>query len=184
MSYIKIPLDAGDFSLIDRKVVEVLNQMPERDRFIRGLRAWVGFKQTRVNYVRPERMFGRTTNSLIKNFWWARKGIFSFSYVSLELIVYLALLIVFVSLVGIIVQIILRFLLPDTPRGFTTVIVLLLFMGGIQLLCLSILGEYIGKMFEELKQRPMYVVKDIINYPKPQGTSRKRKGKTTNKNEK
>ena len=69
-----IPLDAGDFSLIDRKVVDVLNRLPERDRFVRGLRAWVGFKQTGVPYVRPERMFGRTTNSFVTNLRWARKG--------------------------------------------------------------------------------------------------------------
>src|SRR5215212_1314338 len=74
LSYVKIPLDAGDFSLIDRKVVDVLKQFPERDRFLRGLRAWVGFKQTGIPYVRPERMFGKTTNSLVKNFLWATKG--------------------------------------------------------------------------------------------------------------
>jgi polyisoprenyl-phosphate glycosyltransferase len=80
LSYIKMPLDAGDFSLIDKKVVEILKQFPERDRFLRGLRAWVGFKQTGVTYIRPERMFGKSTNNLIKNLQWATKGILSFSY--------------------------------------------------------------------------------------------------------
>ena len=86
LAYIKVPLDAGDFSLIDRKVVNVLISMPERDMFLRGLRAWTGFKQTGVNYIRPERMFGRTTNNLLSNIRWAKKGIFSFSYLPLELI--------------------------------------------------------------------------------------------------
>src|SRR3972149_12016783 len=108
MSYIRIPLDAGDFSLIDRKVVDVLMQFPERDRFLRGLRAWVGFKQTGVSYIRPERMFGKTTNSFIKNFQWATKGIFSFSYVPIEIITLISFLVFIVALVGIILQIILR----------------------------------------------------------------------------
>ena len=86
MSYVSIPLDAGDFSLIDRKVVEVLKQFPERDRFLRGLRAWVGFKQTGIPYTRPERMFGKTTNNFLKNLNWASKGVFSFSFVPLQLI--------------------------------------------------------------------------------------------------
>lgn len=165
LSYIKIPVDAGDFSLIDRKVVEVLKKMPERDRFIRGLRAWVGFKQIGVNYTRPKRMFGKTTNSFLKNFGWARKGIFSFSYVPLEFVTYLALTVIMLSFIGIIIQVILRFILPNVARGFSTVIVIILFLGGIQLLCLSIVGEYLGRIFEEIKQRPLYVVKNIINKP-------------------
>src|SRR5258708_6477919 len=85
-AYVPMPLDAGDFSLIDRRVVEAINRLPENNRFVRGLRAWVGFRQTGIPYVRPERMFGRTTNSLLRNFGWARKAIFSFSYVPLDLI--------------------------------------------------------------------------------------------------
>lgn len=159
ISYIRMPLDAGDFSLIDRKVVDVLKQFPERDRFLRGLRAWVGFKQTGIPYVRPERMFGKTTNSLLKNFQWATKGIFSFSYVPLQLITLLSLLVFFIALIGIIAQIILRIFIPSTPLGITTVLVVVLFIGAIQLLGISILGEYIGKIFEEVKQRPKYIVK-------------------------
>lgn len=165
LSYIKIPLDAGDFSLIDRKVVDVLNLMPERDRFVRGLRAWAGFKQVGVPYFRPERMFGRSTNNWRRNFGWARKGIFSFSYTPLEFIMYISLIVVLFSFVGILVQIILKILSPGTPRGISTLIVLVLFLGGIQLLSISILGEYVGRIFEEVKQRPMYVVKSIFNKP-------------------
>lgn len=166
ISYIQIPLDAGDFSLIDSKVFNVLKQFPERDRFLRGLRAWVGFKQTGIKYIRPERMFGKTTNNFLKNFQWATKGIFSFSYVPLQLMTLLSLLVFFLSLLGMIAQIILRFLLPSTPLGVTTVLVAVLFIGAIQLLGISILGEYIGKIFEEAKQRPRYIVKSIFKNPK------------------
>lgn len=162
MSYIKIPLDAGDFSLIDRRVVEVLKQFPERDRFLRGLRAWVGFKQTGIPYIRPERMFGKTTNNLLKNFEWATKGIFSFSYVPLEIMTLLSLLTFFLSLLAIVIQIVLRLIFPDTPRGATTVLIAILFIGAIQLLGISVLGQYIGKIFEEVKQRPKFVVKSIF----------------------
>lgn len=162
MSYVNMPLDAGDFSLVDRKVLEVLKQFPERDRFLRGLRAWVGFKQTGVPYIRPERMFGKTTNSLLKNLNWATKGIFSFSYVPLQMITLLSLLVFFIALIAIVVQIILRLFLPYIPQGTTTILIAVLFMGAIQLLGISILGEYIAKIFEEVKQRPKYIVKSII----------------------
>ena len=84
LAYVKIPLDAGDFSLIDRRVVDAMNALPERQRFLRGLRAWVGYRQVGVKYVRPERMFGRTTNSFRKNLGWARRAIVSFSYAPLD----------------------------------------------------------------------------------------------------
>jgi len=166
MSYVKIPLDAGDFSLIDKKVFTVLKQFPERDRFLRGLRAWVGFKQAGIPYLRPERMFGKTTNSFLKNFQWATKGILSFSYVPLQFITLLSIVVFFLSLVGIIIQIILRFLIPTAPAGVTTLLVVVLFIGSIQLLGISVLGEYIGKIFEEVKQRPKYIVKSIFKNPK------------------
>jgi polyisoprenyl-phosphate glycosyltransferase len=165
LSYIKIPLDAGDFSLIDRKVVEVLKQFPERDRFLRGLRAWVGFRQTGIPSKRPERMFGKTTNNFLKNLSWATKGIFSFSYVPLQIITIISFTVFFIALLAIVAQIILRILLPNTPQGTTTVLISILFIGAIQLLGISILGEYIGKIFEEVKQRPKYIVKSIIKAP-------------------
>lgn len=166
MSYIRIPLDAGDFSLIDKKVFNVLKQFPERDRFLRGLRAWVGFKQIGIPYARPERMFGKTTNSFLKNFQWATKGILSFSYVPLQLMTLLSLFVFFLALLGMVVQIILRFLIPNAPLGITTVLIAVLFIGAIQLLGISILGEYIGKIFEEVKQRPKYVVKSVFKNSK------------------
>jgi len=163
MSYISIPLDAGDFSLIDRKVFEVLKTFPERDRFLRGLRAWVGFKQTGITYTRPERMFGKTTNNFLKNFNWATKGIFSFSYVPLQLMTMLSLVVFVLSMFAIVVEIILKLLWPDSaPHGTISILVAVLFIGSIQLLGISILGEYIGKIFEEVKQRPKYVVKSVF----------------------
>lgn len=162
ISYIHIPLDAGDFSLIDKKVYLQLRKFPERDRFLRGLRAWLGFKQIGVPYIRPERKFGVTTNSLIKNFQWAIKGIFSFSYIPLQIMTLTSLSVFFLSIIGIIYQISIRLFFPEsTPDGISTIIVLVLFIGSIQLLGISILGEYIGKIFEEVKQRPRFVVKSI-----------------------
>ena len=122
-SYVPIPLDAGDFSLIARRVVEALNSLPENNRFMRGLRAWVGYRQTGVPYVRPERMFGRTTNSLLKNLGWARKAILSFSYAPLDLITWLALATVGLSFLAIVLQVISRLFFPDLapPRVYDPV---------------------------------------------------------------
>jgi dolichol-phosphate mannosyltransferase len=165
-SYVPMPLDAGDFSLIDRRVVEVLKNLPENNRFLRGLRAWVGFRQTGVEYVRPERMFGRTTNSFVRNLGWARKAIFSFSYVPLDMITWLGVITVAFSLLGIIAQVTVRLFFPGlAPSGFTTLIVLVLFLGGIQLLCLSIIGSYQAHMYDEIKRRPPYVIESILNQP-------------------
>ena len=164
MANIRVPLDAGDFSLIDRKVMRALNQLPERDRFVRGLRAWVGFRQTGVPYVRPERMFGRSTNSLLANLRWAKKGIFSFSYVPLEMISFGALFVSFLAVLGAIAQIVGRILHPEIPQGFATVIVTNLFLGAINLLSIAFIAEYIGKMFDEVKQRPQFIVAKLLNF--------------------
>jgi len=171
-SYVPMPLDAGDFSLIDRRVVEALNRLPENNRFLRGLRAWVGYRQTGVPYVRPERMFGHTTNSLVKNLGWARMGILSFSYAPLDLIVWLALGTVALSMVAIVLQVILRLVAPElAPPGFTSLICLILFLGGIQLLCLGIIGSYLAHIYDEVKRRPAYLVESILNPPQ-KGTER------------
>lgn len=161
VSYVPIPVDAGDFSMMDRKVVNELVKLPETDQFLRGLRAWVGFKQTGVDYVRPERMFGVTTNNWRKNLWWARKAIFSFSFLPLELLTYIGWLLTSISFLAILVQIALYFLLPGTPHGITTIIVLVLFFGGLNMLGISILGEYQAKIIEEVKKRPKFIRKQI-----------------------
>jgi dolichol-phosphate mannosyltransferase len=165
-AYVDMPLDAGDFSLMDRRVVDAINRLPETHRFIRGLRAWVGFRQTGVPYVRPERLFGRSTNSFLRNIGWARRAIVSFSYVPLDLITVMAFLMVALSSVAIVAQIVARLLFPDAvPKGITTLMVLVLFIGGIQLLCLSIIGSYLAHMYEESKARPPYLVDEIVNPP-------------------
>jgi len=169
-SYVPMPLDAGDFSLLDRRVVNALNRLPENNRFLRGLRAWVGFKQIGVPYVRPERMFGTTTNSVLRNLGWARKAIFSFSYLPIDVMTWLAFVIVVASLGLALFQIVARLLAPQlVPAGFTTIIVLVLFMGGIQLLCVSIIGSYLVHIYDEVKRRPSYIVDHILNAPDPTG---------------
>ena len=165
LSYVRIPRDAGDFSLMDRKVVTILVQMPERDLFIRGLRAWVGFRQTGVPYHRPERMFGKTTNNVFKNIRWAKKAIFSFSFEPLELLFYAACITSFITFFAIIAYLVLYFLYPNHPQGTTTIIILILFFGSVQLMSISVIGEYLGRIFEEVKRRPTFIVKDIINKP-------------------
>lgn len=159
LSYVPIPRDAGDFSMIDRKVVKELVALPETEQFLRGLRAWVGFKQTGVDYVRPERMFGRSTNNWRKNIWWAKKAIFSFSFAPLELMSYVGFILTGLSFLGIVWQVLSRLFNfdPRTPYGISTVIVLVIFFGGLTLLGISFLGEYIAKIFEETKKRPKFI---------------------------
>lgn len=165
LSYIKVPLDAGDFSLMDRRVVDRINALPEKDRFIRGLRAWVGFKQIGVSYVRPERFSGTgvSTNSFLKGMQWARKAIFSFSYAPLEWVFNIAILSVIVSLLAIILYISFYFFIPNAPRGFLTILVSILFIGSVQMVVLSIICEYLRRIFEEVKGRPVSISKEIIN---------------------
>lgn len=164
-SYVKIPLDAGDFSLIDRKVVQWLIACPERDLFMRGLRAYVGFKQTGVDYVRPERMFGRTTNTLSKNIDWAKKGIFSFSNVPLTLLTTLGLLLLGLSTATALVVATLRFLWPDiAPHGITTLLISVLMFGSLNLFGLGLVGEYIGKIMIEVKGRPRLIRSSLIRH--------------------
>ena len=169
-SYVRMPVDAGDFSLLDRRVVDALNALPENNRFVRGLRAWVGFDQVGVPYVRPERAFGRSTNDLIRNLGWARKAIVSYSYAPLDMITVLAIVAVGAALLGAIVEIGIRIFVPSlVPSGFTTVIVLILFVGGIQLLCLGVIGSYLAHIYDEVKGRPPYIVDHIVNPPLARG---------------
>ena len=157
LSDINIPVDAGDFSLIDRKVVAQILLFPEKDIFLRALRAWVGFKQVGVPYTRPERLFGKSTNNFQKNIWWAKKGIFSFSTKPLYYI-QLAGFFIFVITVGLGLYYLINYLIhPPQAKGITTIILLVLGLGSIQLISLSILGDYIGKITEEVKNRPKYI---------------------------
>ena len=162
-SYVRVPHDAGDFSLMDRRVVQAILQFPERDLFLRGVRAFAGFRQTGVDYVRPERQFGVTTNSLMKNVGWAKKGILSFSNVPLTILSSLGVVLLFVTLFAMGVEAGLKLFLPDiAPKGFTTVLLVVGFFGSINLFAAGMIGEYVAKIFEEVKQRPLFIQRSII----------------------
>ena len=162
-SYVKVPHDAGDFSLLDRRVVEALLRFPERDLFLRGVRAYAGFKQAGVDYVRPERMFGVTTNSFLKNLGWAKKGIFSYSFVPLNILSTAGVLLFAGTAFLMSLQVIMRLLAPElAPRGITTLLLATLFFGSVNLLAVGLLGEYLGKIFEEVKRRPHFIRRSII----------------------
>ena len=162
-SYVAIPLDAGDFSLIDKRVVRWILASNERDLFMRGLRAYMGFRQTGVDYVRPDRMFGATTNSLIKNIGWAKKGILSFSNVPLAVLVTIGAGLFMVSFFIALVAIFLRLAHPElAPRGLTTVLISILFFGSVNLVAIGIVGEYVGKIMLEVKGRPRLIRSALI----------------------
>jgi polyisoprenyl-phosphate glycosyltransferase len=162
-SYLTIPHDAGDFSLMDKKVVQCILRFPERDLFLRGVRAFVGFRQTGVDYVRPERMFGVTTNSLFKNIGWAKKGILSFSNTPLNILSFAGSVLFIVSILLGLAQIASRLLFPElAPKGVTTMLLTILFFGSVNLFAIGIIGEYIAKIFEEVKQRPLFIRKHLV----------------------
>ena len=163
MSEVPVPKDAGDFSLIDRTVVYWLLQCQERDSFLRGLRAYVGFRQEGVDYVRPERMFGVSTNNWIKNIGWAKKGIFSFSRMPLHLLTAMGGIATFATILLSIFTILVRlFDAESTPKGVTFLSLLVMFFGSFTLLGIGLLGEYIGKIFEETKARPAFIRRNLI----------------------
>ncbi len=158
LSDVNIPVDAGDFSLIDKKVVKHILKFNEKDIFLRGLRAWVGFKQEGVPYVRPERLFGISTNSFSKNFWWAKKGIFSFSKKPLQYIQAIGFIVFLITIAMVLFYFVEYFINPPiNAKGIPTVILLMLGLGGIQLISISILGEYLGKVVDEVKNRPKFI---------------------------
>ena len=162
-SFVSVPRDAGDFSLMDRRVVRSILSFPERDLFIRGVRAFVGFKQTGVDYVRPERMFGVSTNNIWKNVGWAKKGILSFSNTPLNMLSAAGVVLFSLSIVLGLGCILARLASPQSaPRGFTTLVVTVIFFGSINLLAASLIGEYIAKIFEEVKARPHFIRRDMI----------------------
>lgn len=158
LSEFPIPKDAGDFSLIDRNVVRWILQCQERDQLLRGLRAYVGFRQEGIDYVRPERMFGRSTNNLIKNIGWAKKAIFSFSRAPLHLLTFVGTAATLISILLVAVMAATKLIWPEqVPHGIPTVLLLVSLFGSMNLLGLGLLGEYIGKIIEETKKRPHFI---------------------------
>jgi len=156
--------------------VEAILRFPERDLFLRGVRAYAGFRQAGVDYVRPERRFGITTNSFWKNVGWAKKGILSFSYVPLTMLSASALFLFAVSVILIVAEAVLKLLAPGlTPRGITTVLLSILFFGSLNLLAIGVVGEYLAKIFEEVKQRPHFIRRSVIRDGEIRFTSEKQK---------
>jgi len=155
---IDIPVDAGDFRLMDRRVVFAMRQLREKHRFMRGLSSWVGFKQIGVEYERAERFAGETKYPFRKMLRLAMNAITSFSYLPLQLATYFGFTLAFLSLIGIILTIILRLSGSDAFHGQATTLVSVLFLGGIQLIFLGIIGEYLGRIYDEVKDRPLYIV--------------------------
>jgi dolichol-phosphate mannosyltransferase len=161
---IQIPANVGDFRLMSRRVVEQLRTMREKDRFVRGLVSWVGFRQTGVLYDRDPRRAGETKYPYSKMIHFAWDGIVSFSTAPLKLATWLgygASVLAFLYLASVFVQKALGY----TVQGWATIMVALLFLGGVQLICLGIMGEYIGRIFNELKPRPMYVIEETLEPP-------------------
>jgi dolichol-phosphate mannosyltransferase len=155
---IKIPLDTGDFRLLDRKVIDVMGQMRERHRFLRGMSSWVGFKQTGVEYKRAARFAGVTKYPFKKMLKLALTAITSFSYFPLQLATYIGFFAAGLAVIAIPVVIIMRLIGNDAFTGQASTLLAVLFLGGVQLLSLGILGEYVGRIYDEVKGRPLYVV--------------------------
>lgn len=161
---INIPMDTGDFRLMDRKVVEALKTMREKHRFMRGMSIWVGFKQTGVQYVRAERFAGVTKYPLKKMLKFALDGITSFSYLPLQLATYVGFVSAAVAVLGILATIILRLTGSHAFYGQATTLVAVLFLGGVQLISLGIIGEYLGRIYDEVKGRPLYIVREALGF--------------------
>jgi polyisoprenyl-phosphate glycosyltransferase len=161
---IEIPLDTGDFRLMSRKVVDSLNAMPERHRFIRGLVSWVGFKQIGVEYERQERFAGETKYPLKKMIKFALDGITAFSFKPLQLASWLGVYAALIGFVGILAIIALKFLTEVTVQGWSSLMVVVLFIGGVQLGILGIMGEYLGRIYDEVRGRPLYLLQERIGF--------------------
>src|SRR5512134_2367107 len=162
---VKIPLDTGDFRLMDRKVVDVLKQMRERHRFPRGMSAWVGFKQIGVNYKRAARVAGETKYPFRKMFKLALNAITGFSYFPLQVATFFGFASAGIAIIAIPVVIALRLAGSHFFEGQTTTLISVLFLGGVQLISLGILGEYVGRLYDEAKGRPLYIVREAPEDP-------------------
>ncbi len=162
---VKIPLDTGDFRLVDEKVVSVLRSMRERHRFLRGMAAWVGFRQIGVPYKRHARFAGKTKYPLSKMMRLALNAITSFSYFPLQLATYVGFFCAIIAAVAIPIVIVFRLAGSGAFFGQATTLISVLFLGGVQLICLGILGEYVGRIYDEVKGRPLYIMREPLEPP-------------------
>lgn len=159
---VDIPADTGDFCLMDRQVVDVLNSMPERNRYIRGLRAWIGFRQTAVKFERDPRFAGEVKYTFKKSLALAINSLVSFSKIPLRLSTYLGLFSALIALLMALLVLYWRLQQPDSPvTGLATILIAVFFLGSVQLISIGILGEYIGRIYEEVKGRPAYTIAEI-----------------------
>ena len=165
-----IPLDTGDFRLMDRRVVDALLAMPERDRFLRGLVAWLGFRQEPVTYRRAPRAAGETKYLLNKMLHFGADGILSFSLVPLRIAIWLGFLASTFALLGIVYALSLRLFTDVWVTGWTLLFIAMLFLGGVQLIVIGVLGEYVGRIYGEAKRRPLYLVKERLGFSRPTGS--------------
>ncbi len=166
LASIDIPSDTGDFRLIDRKVVLAMRQLPEHHRFMRGLSVWVGFRQTGVRYVRHERYAGSTQYPLSKMLKFTQDAITGFSFVPLQLATTFGFIVSGIALLAIPIVAGLRLIGSSFFFGQATTLIAVLFLGGVQLICLGIIGEYLGRIYDEVRGRPLYIVSEAP--PKPE----------------
>lgn len=164
MTSMEIPVDTGDFRLIDRKVCDVMNQLQEKNRYVRGLVSWVGFKQTAVEYKRESRFAGETKYPLKKMIKLATDAILSFSYKPLRLAGFVGGILSACSFIYLIVVIIQKLFTETTQPGWASIFAIILFFNGVSLILHSITGEYVGRIYEETKNRPLYIVRETINF--------------------
>jgi glycosyltransferase involved in cell wall biosynthesis len=162
LAYIRIPLNAGDFSLIDKRVTKELLVMDEYDYYLRCLRAYVGFKQIGIPYIRDARAHGRTNENLLSGFWWAKTILVNFSFKPLEWISSIAFGVMIVTFLLGALDLVLTLINRQAPQGVPTIVLLILFLGGVQLLALSLIAEYLAKIFLEVKRRPRYIIRRVI----------------------
>lgn len=163
---IDIPIDSGDFCVMNRRIVDAINLLPERNRFVRGLRSWVGFRQTGLTYERAARAAGESKYTMSKLFKLAFDGIFSFSYVPLQLITWLGSAGMLMAFIGSLWAGYQRFFTPNynAVPGFATTIILIMFLGGLQLFSLGVVGEYMRRMYDEIKARPQYIIESTMGF--------------------
>ena len=171
-----IPMDTGDFRLMDRRVVDALLSMPERDRFVRGMVSWLGFSQIAVPYRREARFAGETKYPLLKMIKFATDGIVSFSVLPLRLATWIGFLASGLSVCGIIVVLLERYFgVLGLVKGWSSTVIAVLFIGGVQLVCMGIIGEYVGRIYGETKRRPLYVVRERMGFDTKNGATQLRK---------
>ena len=167
MSEVRIPQQAGDFRLMDRRVVDALRRLPEQDRYLRGMVSWVGFRQVPIPFERQPRAAGETKYPLAKMLRFAIDGILSFSQKPLRIATWLGLFSALLAFTGIVWVLVVRLWWGQWVEGWASLLTAVLFLGGIQLICIGILGEYVGRIYREVKGRPLYIVADTVGFEEP-----------------